>query len=399
LTEALDNAGTEPKRQHVLFGEGALTRMTPFAARAGARVLLVSDAGVRAAGHARTCANQLEGAGLELLLLSDVPENPSRGDARRLAESAREFQPHTVVAVGGGSVIDCAKGAVVELTQEGGLGDLHGRVTFHRPTLPLIAVPTTAGTGSECQSAALLSDEETGVKRALLAPGLLPAVAVLEPSLTRSQPAHVATATAIDAVAHGVEAAVSRSRTERSTRYALAALELLLPNIERALDDPDDEAARAAVQLGAAVAGMAIEQSMLGAAHAAANPLTARCELAHGLAVGFMLPEVVRFNAEDPECRAVYGTMARRSGLVAEAADEEDACASLVAFLDRLSRRATDVAGCVRLTACAWEERAELAQDATLQWTGGFNPRAAEASDFITLYDGVFARLGQGASS
>ena len=162
----------------------------------------------------------------------------------------------------------------------------------------MIAIPTTAGTGSEAQSYAVLSDTATHLKMACGDPKLVFSTAILDPNLTLSQPTSVTAASGFDAIAHAVETAVTTRRTEISTLFSREAFRLLNANYERVLTDPDNLQARSAMQLGAFYAGVAIEQSMLGAAHACANPLTARYQLTHGAALAILLPHVVRWNTQ-----------------------------------------------------------------------------------------------------
>ena len=161
----------------------------------------------------------------------------------------------------------------------------------------IIVIPTTAGPGSECQSFALISEAESHNKMACGDPKAAAKIAILDPELTLSQPRNVTACTGIDAIAHAVETAVTRKRNETSLKYSRAAFQMMLENFSRVLESPDDLEARGQMLLGAAYAGTAIEHSMLGAAHSAANPLTAHFDVIHGQAVGMMLPHVVRFNA------------------------------------------------------------------------------------------------------
>ena len=164
--------------------------------------------------------------------------------------------------------------------------------------LPMVAVPTTAGTGSEAQSFALISDAETHVKMACGDKKAACRVAILDPRLTLTQPPRVTALTGIDAIAHAVETYVSTKRSQISQAFSREAWQFLVRHFEQVLERPADLEARGSMQIGACLAGLAIEHSMLGAAHGLANPLTAHFGLAHGQAVGVMLPHVIRFNAE-----------------------------------------------------------------------------------------------------
>src|SRR5262249_50705683 len=225
----------------------------------------------------------------------------------RIAQAA---QIDVIVGLGGGSAMDTAKGCNFLLTNGGRIQDYWGIGKASKAMLPFIAVPTTAGTGSECQSAALIADEQTHQKMACLDSKAAARVALLDPALTLSQPALVTAHTGIDAIAHALETAVTTKRNHLSLMFSHEAFKLTVPSLPRVLSAPSDLHARGRMLLGAALAGTAIENSMLGAAHAAANPLTAHYGIVHGEAVGIMLPAVVRFNARDPAVRLAYAELA-----------------------------------------------------------------------------------------
>jgi alcohol dehydrogenase len=252
--------------------------------------------------------------------------------------------------------------------------------------LPLIAIPTTAGTGSECQSFALIADPVTHAKMACGDPQAAARVAVLDPTLTLTQPHPVAACTGIDTVAHAVETAVTTKRSPISRLFAAESFRLAERNLLRVLERGDDLHARGQMQLAAAYAGIAIENSMLGAAHAAANPLTAHFDVVHGQAVGMMLPAVVRFNAADSKALDAYAELAVQAGLVPADAAPREALDALLSRLESL----LDQAGIVRSIGALGVPRGDiprLAQEAASQWTARFNPRPVAAPDFATLYE------------
>jgi alcohol dehydrogenase len=196
-------------------------------------------------------------------------------------------------------------------------------------------------------------------------------VALLDPDLTVSQPPYVTSVTGIDALAHAVETAVTKKRNSLSSTYSRQSFRFIMRSFERVLKNPQDLEARALMQLGAAFAGMAIENSMLGAAHSCANPLTAEYGIVHGQAVGLMLPHVVRFNSGLPDIAAVYRSY-----------HEGDLPARITELLQaaglktRLSELGVDPA-----------KIPTLAQGAAKQWTANFNPRDITEPDFVKLYE------------
>ncbi|MBI98515.1 MAG: alcohol dehydrogenase, partial [Verrucomicrobiales bacterium] len=284
----------------LVFGNGTLSRLGELASEHGAgKVLLVTDPGIRAVGHVDRAQASLEAAGLSVAIYDQAKENPTTECVAECVELARAEGIDFIVGLGGGSSMDTAKGCNFLLTNGGEMKDYWGVGKASKPMLPLIAIPTTAGTGSECQSFALISDAVTHAKMACGDPKAMAKVAILDPELTLSQPLRVTACTGIDAVAHAVESAVTRKRNDTSQEYSRVAFGLLSESLPRVLANPDDLEARGRMLLGAAFAGTAIEHSMLGAAHSAANPLTAHFDVIHGEAVGLMLPHVVRFNGED----------------------------------------------------------------------------------------------------
>ena len=362
----------------LVFGHHALDRVGEFAKQLGARrALLVTDKGIAAAGHPARAAAAVEQEGIAVVVFDEVRENPTTLDVARCVEVAREAQIDLLIGLGGGSSLDTAKGCNFLLTNGGRMQDYWGVGKATQPMLPLIAVPTTAGTGSECQSFALISDETTHQKMACGDLKAAAKVAILDPLLTVSQPPRVTACTGVDALAHALETAVTKKRTPHSMMYSREAFALCMGGIERVLADPQDVDARAMMQLGAAYAGTAIENSMLGAAHSAANPLTARFGIVHGQAVGMVLPAVIAFNARFPEAQAQYLALAAVAGM-----------ASVEELLERL-RGILKNAGMFPAPGSVPTDDAviqALAQDAARQWTAGFNPRPVGAEDFERIY-------------
>lgn len=382
-------------RTRVIFGAGTVARVGELAASLGGHsVLLVTDRGLVTAGHAQRVEQALQKAGLGVVTYAGVHENPTTRDVQDCLEVARAAGVDLFVGLGGGSSMDTAKGCNLLLTHGGAIRDYWGVGKATRPMLPLIAIPTTAGTGSECQSAALIADEHSHQKMACLAPGIAARIALLDPELTVSQPPRVTACTGIDAVAHAVETAVTRKRTPFSALYSREALRLTAGSFGQVMRQPLDLEARGRMLLGAAFAGTAIENSMLGAAHSAANPLTAHYNVIHGQAVGLMLPAVIRYNAGDPAVLELYAELAAAVPLAGAVDGPEAACRALVRRVESL----LDEAGMPRsLAECGVPRTAipMLAAEAARQWTAAFNPRLVGVEDFVRLYEAAFEPRGQ----
>ncbi len=386
-------------RTRLVFGDGAVAKVGALTAELGARrVLLVTDPGIVKAGHAERVRNHLLEHVAEVRVFDRAKENPDTTTVDECLQMAREFRPDALVGLGGGSAMDTAKGCNFLYTNGGRMRDYWGVGKARLPMLPFVAIPTTAGTGSECQSAALIADADTHMKMACLDTKAAARVAILDPSLTVSQPRHVTAHTGIDAIAHAVESAVSSRRNAISMMYSHEAFRLLAPSLPRVLANPADLEARGRMLLGAALAGTAIELSMLGAAHSAANPLTAHFGVVHGVAVGVMLPHVVRFNAVDPDVRFAYAELASAPELACVSDGLEQAVEALVNHLERL----LDVAGIPSgLSAEGVREDMipTMAEEAARQWTANFNPRPITAADFEALYRAAMASRTRAAVS
>jgi alcohol dehydrogenase len=366
----------------LVVGPGTIARLGELARElGGTRALVTSDHGIMAVGHTTAGIESLQAAGITTEVFSAFTENPSSAEVEAGAAMARGFRPDLLVGLGGGSSMDCAKGINFLLSCGGKMQDYRGRGTATGPMLPSIAVPTTAGTGSETQSFAVITDSESGLKMACGDPRAAFRVAILDVNLTLTQPAVLAALTGIDALSHAVESQVCTAATPASRTFSREAWRLLAANLPGIVIDGGTVAARSAVQFGASLAGLAIEHSMLGAAHALANPLTAAHHVTHGQAVGVMLPHVIRFNG--PVCGGAYAELLTD---VAISATADEAGATLADWLTGLLATAQLKTS---LRACGIDaaDVPALAAAAATQWTAGFNPRAVTATDLADLYE------------
>ncbi len=364
----------------VVFGAGTLGQLGDLArALAGPRALLVTDPGLVQAGLAEQAEHALQNAGLTTILFASAGENPTTEHVGAGVHHARAHGPiDLIVALGGGSALDCAKGINFLLTNGGQMQDYRGYGKATQPMLPSIGIPTTAGTGSEAQSYALIACADTRAKMACGDRQARFCIALLDPNLLASTPQSVRADAGMDALAHAVESYVSTRRTPLSHMFASQAWELLALHYEATVADPQNAAD--AMLLGAHLAGAAIENSMLGAAHATANPLTARYPLSHGRAVALMLPHVIRLNA--PAVDDLYGQLCAKIQLKGRGL-------ALAAHLEALGAR---VGLPRRLADCpvAASDLPAMAREAAGQWTGTFNPLPLQEADFLRLYEAAF---------
>jgi alcohol dehydrogenase len=367
----------------MVFGVGALARLGELARDlGGSRVLVVTDPGLEAAGHPQRALAALQEARVEAFLFDGVEENPTTRHIEAGVAFARAQRIDLLVAVGGGSAMDCAKGINFILTNGGSMLDYKGFGRATKPMLPSMAVPTTAGTGSEAQSFALIADDTSHMKMACGDRKAAFRVAVLDPEVTVTQPGKLTAITGIDALAHAVESYVTTRRNALSQMFARTAWGMLEENLEVVLREPANVDARGAMQLGANFAGSAIENSMLGACHACANPLTAHYGLTHGLAIGILLPHVVRFNA--PAVGPLYGDLVHETGWVSgNGTDAAEFVARRITALMRLANLPTSLSAC----GVCGSILPVLAEEASQQWTARFNPRPVAEAELLSIYE------------
>lgn len=369
-------------RTRVVFGAGAIERLGELARELGfKRTLLVADHGMVASGHVDEAVGPLQKAGVEIIRFHDFEVNPDTRMIENGTAFVAKLKIDSIIGLGGGSSMDCAKGINFLHTNGGQMADYRGYGKATQPMLPMIAIPTTAGTGSEAQSYALISDAETHVKMACGDPKAAFRVAVLDPALTISQPRSITATSGFDAIAHAVETYVTTRRNPLSELFSREAWRLLEPNYERVLSEPNNITARGAMQLGAFYAGVAIENSMLGATHACANPLTARYGTAHGAAIAMLLPTVVRWNEKTGTDYNPLLSWSSIAGRNTQTTPGEALARRLEGLSDAGGLRTN-----LRSAGISESELAELAADAAEQWTGTFNPRPLDIQGAIEIY-------------
>lgn len=362
-------------------GEGAIAQLGKLTHKLKCkRALLVTDPGIVAAGHVDTALESLKKFNIDVRVFDGAQENPTTANVDEGLAIAKDYRPDVLIGLGGGSAMDCAKGINFLVSCGGKMQDYWGVGKATGPMLPMIAIPTTAGTGSEMQSFALISDKESHIKMACGDKRAAAKIAILDPLLTLTQPHSVTVLTGIDAISHAVETSVTTKRNETSVEFSFKSWRALAMNYSKVLEYPDSVKARSKMQLGAAQAGIAIENSMLGAAHALANPLTAEYGIAHGQAVGVMLPHVVTYNAS--KCESDYQLLMNEIG-------EPGGSAELAQMLTRFCEEGGLK---IRLQDLGVEEEklSTLADAAAVQWTGTFNPVSVDGPSLLAIYKNAF---------
>ncbi len=372
----------------IVFENGAAERISSSgSAFLGSRPFIVTDTGIMNAGLLDACQLDLKENGHTIALFTKVAADPPLSLVEQATEAARLHNATSIIGFGGGSSLDIAKlvalllGSGEDINEAWGVGNAKG------PRLPLILVPTTAGTGSEVTPISIITVEDDE-KRGVVSPVILPDLAVLDPLLTLGLPAHVTAATGIDAMVHAIEAYSSKNANNNplSRTLALEALKLLGLNIETAVFEPRNEAARGAMLLGSMLAGMAFANSPVAAVHALAYPIGGTFHVPHGLSNALVLPHVLRFN--EPNASDAYAELAPR--IFPELAmlnNKAERAAALSDELARLTER-LGLQTSLREVGIAFADLPKMARDAMKQTRLLVNnPRPLTEADALAIYE------------
>ena len=300
------------------------------------KVLLITDPGLVQAGVAQQVVEMLKQAAVEVEIFDAVEPDPSIQVATKAAEMAKNVKANVLIALGGGSAIDTAKSAALLVTNGGYLKDYAGVNKVVKPILPLIAVPTTAGTGSEVTIFAVMSDPEKQEKFTISSALIAPAVAVLDPLLTLKLPPSVTAFTGMDALTHAIEAFTSSIAQPATDALALSAIKLVLKHLPVAVGRGDNIMARDGMLQASLLAGIAFNNAFLGLAHAIASPLGGHFHVPHGLANAVMLPYVMEYNL--PTAVRRYAEIGRALGLQAVGDTPRAVAEKTVAAITQLAR-------------------------------------------------------------
>lgn len=319
----------------VVFGTGSIAELPMEIAALGKKAFLVTDQGIRETGLVDLVTDRM--GDLLAGVYSDVPQDSGMEVVDKGAEAALAAGADVLVSLGGGSVIDTAKGMCIVMKEGGSFRDFQGMQLLARLQIPHIVVPTTAGTGSEVTSGAVVMDREQGQKVIIFEYFNTPRVALLDPRMTAKLPPSLTATTGMDAMTHAVESYVSQQRNPISDAVALHAIKLIAEYLPVCVDNGSDLAARGQMQVAALLAGWAFSNAMVGLVHAMAHSLGAVCGIAHGLANGLLLPHVMKYNLEEvPELLA---DVARAMGADTAGMDSLNAGQAAVDEMKALSKR------------------------------------------------------------
>lgn len=372
----------------VLIGGGASAELPNQVGRLQAsRVLLVADAGIRQLGLLDRFVEMLQAAGIETTAFCDVQPDPTDRNVLDGLAAFHASGAQVIVALGGGSSIDCAKVIAILTNNPQPISQYMGYYKIPKPGVPLIAIPTTAGTGSEVTKVAVITDTARGVKMMMLDGHLLPRVALVDYTLTMTMPPALTAAVGVDTLTHGIEAYVSRKANAMTDPIALSCVRLVAWNLRTAFCEPTNERAREAMMLAACQGGMAFANASVCLVHGMSRPIGALFHVPHGLSNAVLLPTVTRYSLAGAPDR--YATIACAMGLAHTSGSDDVAGEALIRGLESLNRdldlpRLRD---CRVVDARRFEESlAKMASDALASGSPQNNPRVPSADEIVSLY-------------
>jgi len=372
----------------ILHGGGSRAALPELVRQfGGSRVLLVTDPGVIALGFADEVRTLLEKAGLAVAVFDEVQPDPTDQNVEAGAAALQAHRADLVVALGGGSPIDTAKVVAVRAANPGPMADYMGLHKIAHRGVPLIALPTTAGTGSEATKVAVVTDTATLVKMMILSLPLLPSAAVVDYEFSLGMPRPLTAAVGVDTLTHGIEAYVSRKANAMTDPLALSCIRLVGEHLEAAWQDGGNLRAREGMMLAATQGGMAFANSSVCLVHGMSRPVGAVFHLPHGLSNAVLLPAVTRFSIPGAEAR--YATISRTLGAADGKDSDKSAGEQLIDWLEGLNRRLElpRLSGCRGVSAETFEASLEkMASDALASGSPANNPRLPESAEIVELY-------------
>jgi len=372
----------------IVIGGGGASRVGQLAARLGvSRVLVVTDPGVVALGIAPQCESHLRQAGIDAIRFDGVQPDPTVANVMAGLERFQSERCDGIVAVGGGSPIDAAKAIGILSTNPAPLSKYQGYHQIPRAGAPVIAVPTTAGTGSEATKVTVITDEQRNVKMMLLDAYLAVRTAIVDYELSLSMPPALTAAVGVDTLTHGIEAYVSRKAFGMTDTIALSCVRLVGQFLRRAYHDGTDRQAREGMMLAAFQGGMAFANASVALVHGMSRPLGAVFHIPHGLSNAMLLPAVTRFSVQSALPR--YATVARALGCATHDAADREAADLLLTALDDLNRELaiTRLQNYPAVTRERFDQLVEkMAHDALESGSPQNNPRVPATSEIVDLY-------------
>ncbi|MEH7115286.1 iron-containing alcohol dehydrogenase [Neobacillus niacini] len=377
--------------QAVFYGNGSLTKLGEQAAQLGKKALIISDKIMVQVGNVKKCQELLGEAGVIHFGYFEVNSEPTDNHVSEALAVCLEQQCDVLVAIGGGSCMDAAKAVSVLATNGGYIGDyMGGKKAVEQEPIPVIAIPTTAGTGSEVTSVTVITNTKDDIKMMVKHPCLIPAIAIVDPVLTYSTPPNVTAATGVDALCHAIEAYISRLAQPLTDNLALSAIELIIKNLRGAYINGEDKEARGKMALASMQAGIAFTNASVTLVHGMSRPIGALFHVPHGISNAMLLPAVLEFTKESALKRlAVIGSILRpdlKALSMEELAD---------VTIDEIKQLCTDINIPNMKTYGLDEEKfnqvaSKMAVDALASGSPSNNPRVPSQEEIVELYHKCF---------
>lgn len=374
--------------QNIKFGAGTLDLLPDLAKELGkSKGYIISGPHLNKIGMVAKCRKALKNAGMESECFTETEGNPSTDTVVKATEGFKKSKADFIVAFGGGSPLDVAKAVAVLATYGGNIVDYEGADKVMGPVVPMIAIPTTAGTGSEVTAFSVITDHSRNYKLTVVSNYLLPAYVILDPDLIATVPANTAAACGIDAMVHALEAYISKAASPFSDIFAREALRLIGGSIQDYVADRSNPAACESMMVGSLFAGIAFSHARLGNVHAMSHPVSAYFDVPHGVANAILLPTVVDFNkdAADPEkYRYIYGCISKDMG--ADINFTPDMLATEIRMLN-YELGILPTLSDIGVTSDKFEQ---MADDAMKSGNIQCNPQFTMKNDILKLYEQAF---------
>ena len=369
--------------QTIEFGMGSLKKLPEILAESKSdNVMLVSDRGLESIGVVKKVQDIIEAAGVKCTSYLDVKPNPTVDIVNEAAALFKECGATSLVALGGGSPMDVSKAVGILAVHGGKIADYEGSFKVPGPITPIIAIPTTAGTGSEVTASAVITDEERNFKMSVFSYENIPKYAILDPELIMTAPASIAASCGVDALIHAMEAYLSTAATPFSDAMAEKAMELIGANLRRFVANRKDEEAACAMMLGSNFAGISFAWARLGDIHSMSHPVSAYYHVAHGVANAILMPTVMEFNAiaDSGRYEKIYNYIRTSKGPVTNFVPEM--------LVEEVKKLNDDLGIPQNLSAVGVtdEHFQEMAEDAMKAGNTAVNPRQTTVRDFVELY-------------
>ncbi len=367
-------------------GPGAAREVGVYAKQHGRKALIVTDANLEKIGLLADVKASLDAADIGYSVYDKVIMEPVVEYVEEGLHALGDAEADVVVAVGGGSPIDTGKAVAAMARNPGKISDYMGAGKLGKPSVPLIAIPTTAGTGSEVTPFTIITDPATDVKMLIASPHLIPSVALVDPLMTMRMPRGITAATGLDALTHAIEAYVSVKAQPLTDTFALSAIRLISFNLRRAYDQPDDLEARSNVLMGALQAGLAFANSSVALVHGMARPIGAYFHVAHGISNAVLLPTVIEWSVPGNPRR--YADIAEAMGEQTNGSTADEAAKKAVEAVKRLNAdlQIPTLRG-LKIDEAKFDAVVgKMAADAIASGSPGNNPRKASPEEIVILF-------------